>query len=56
MREKFGAMIFLVGLLILVGTAGASDVCGLPIRDIIPRCAVGLAMLGGGGYIGGLFR
>ncbi|MDR1158334.1 MAG: hypothetical protein LBK75_08565 [Oscillospiraceae bacterium] len=45
------------GLVILLGTAGASDAGGsISLQQVAVRAAVGLVMFAGAGYLGGLTR
>ena len=47
------AIVAAAGCILLLGTAGSSD-CGLlTMQQILVRCSIGVAMVGGGLWMGG---
>ena len=51
-KTTCGVVCFL-GFMLLLGTAGASDLNQIDFPQIVRQSAIGLAMFGGGGYLGG---
>ena len=48
--------ISVLGFLLLLGTAGASDLNAIPLKQIIIQISIGLLMWVGGAWKGGLFK
>lgn len=54
-RYTFGTVAFL-GFVLLIGTAGSSDLDLIPFSQIVTQSAIVLAMFGGGLAIGGFLE
>ena len=52
MVEKVRGTLVVVGILVIAGTAGASDADLITMSQIIVRCAIGLGLMAGGVFIG----
>ena len=48
--------ISVLGFLLMLGTAGASDLDAIPLKQIIIQISIGLLMWVGGAWKGGLFK
>ena len=48
--------ISVLGFLLMLGTAGASDLDAIPLKQIIIQISIGLLMWVGGVWKGGLFK
>ena len=48
--------ISVLGFLLMLGTAGASDLNAIPLKQIIIQISIGLLMWVGGAWKGGLFK
>ena len=48
-KAHIGAALFLSGLLLMIGKAGASDL-GAPLAETVPGALLGLAMMAAGAY------
>ena len=48
--------ISVLGFLLMLGTAGASDLNAIPLKQIIIQTSIGLLMWVGGAWKGGLFK
>lgn len=48
--------ISVLGFLLVLGTAGASDLNAIPLKQIIIQTSIGLLMWVGGAWKGGLFK
>ena len=48
--------ISVLGFLLMLGTAGASDLNTIPLKQIIIQISIGLLMWVGGAWKGGLFK
>ena len=48
--------ISVLGFLLMLGTAGASDLDAIPLKQIIIQTSIGLLMWIGGAWKGGLFK
>ena len=48
--------ISVLGFLLMLGTAGASDLDAIPLKQIIIQTSIGLLMWAGGAWKGGLFK
>ena len=48
--------ISVLGFLLMLGTAGASDLNAIPLKQIIIQISIGLLMWAGGAWKGGLFK
>ena len=48
--------ISVLGFLLMLGTAGASDLDVIPLKQIIIQTSIGLLMWVGGAWKGGLFK
>lgn len=48
--------ISVLGFLLMLGTAGASDLNVIPLKQIIIQISIGLLMWVGGAWKGGLFK
>ena len=48
--------ISVLGFLLMLGTAGASDLNEIPLKQIIIQISIGLLMWVGGAWKGGLFK
>ena len=48
--------ISVLGFLLMLGTAGASDLNVIPLKQIIIQTSIGLLMWVGGAWKGGLFK
>lgn len=48
--------ISVLGFLLVLGTAGASDLNAIPLKQIIIQISIGLLMWAGGAWKGGLFK
>ena len=48
--------ISVLGFLLMLGTAGASDLNAIPLKQIIVQISIGLLMWVGGAWKGGLFK
>ena len=48
--------ISVLGFLLMLGTAGASDLDAIPLKQIIIQTSIGLLMWVGGAWKGGLFK
>lgn len=53
---KIARTISVLGFLLMLGTAGASDLNAIPLKQIIIQISIGLLMWVGGAWKGGLFK
>ena len=54
--RKIALTISVLGFLLMLGTAGASDLDAIPLKQIIIQISIGLLMWVGGVWKGGLFK
>ena len=54
--RKIARTISVLGFLLMLGTAGASDLNAIPLKQIIIQISIGLLMWVGGAWKGGLFK
>ena len=54
--RKIALTISVLGFLLMLGTAGASDLNAIPLKQIIIQISIGLLMWVGGAWKGGLFK
>ena len=54
--RKIALTISVLGFLLMLGTAGASDLNEIPLKQIIIQISIGLLMWVGGAWKGGLFK
>ena len=54
--RKIALTISVLGFLLMLGTAGASDLNAIPLKQIIIQTSIGLLMWVGGAWKGGLFK
>lgn len=52
-KRRICGVVMLLGFLLLLGTAGASDAGTIPMHQIIWQSIIGLAMFAGARYKGG---
>lgn len=55
-KKFISQVVCILGFILLLCTAGASDLDLIPFSDIVIRAVSGLVMFGGGAYCGGLIR
>lgn len=54
-RTVCGTVAF-IGFMLMLGTAGSSDLDLIPFSQILIQSGIGLAMLGGGLWLGGFIE
>jgi len=54
--RKICGTVCVAGLMVMPGTAGASDAGQISMKQIIVWSLTGLAMFAGGGYLGGFIE
>ena len=54
--RKIALTISVLGFLLMLGTAGASDLNAIPLKQINIQISIGLLMWVGGAWKGGLFK
>ena len=54
--RKFGSLLFVVGIILILGAAGASDIEAMPFGQVVAQALTGLALGAIGYVIGGLAR
>ena len=55
-KRNIALTISVLGFLLMLGTAGASDLNEIPLKQIIIQISIGLLMWVGGAWKGGLFK
>lgn len=55
-KKRAAQVVCVLGFVLLLCTAGASDLDLISFSDIVIRAVSGLAMFGGGAYYGGLIQ
>lgn len=55
-KKRIALAISFLGFMLMLGTAGASDLNAIPLKQIIIQLLIGLLMCAGGAWKGGLFR
>lgn len=55
-KRTAALVISFAGFMLMLGTAGASDLNAIPLDQIIIQCLIGLLMWTGGAWKGGLFK
>lgn len=55
-KRNIALTISVLGFLLMLGTAGASDLNEIPLKQIIIQTSIGLLMWVGGAWKGGLFK
>ena len=55
-KKRITLVISFAGFMLMLGTAGASDLNAIPLKQIIIQTSIGLLMWVGGAWKGGLFK